>query len=65
MAFAAVDLLGGIQPREVLGTVGAARTDWESITAAVSSAARPAARRASARKASCSARVAPLAFHRW
>jgi hypothetical protein len=48
-----------------LGTVGAARTDWESITAAVGSPSRPAAWRAAARKASCSAKVVPVAFHRW
>ena len=33
--------LAASQPREALGTVGAARTDCESITAAVGSAARP------------------------
>jgi hypothetical protein len=30
------------QPRVALGTVSAARTDWESMTAAVGSAFRPA-----------------------
>jgi hypothetical protein len=53
------------QPRLALGTVAAARTDWESITAAVGSAARPAATRAAARNASCRAMVAPVVFHRW
>jgi hypothetical protein len=65
VAFAAVDLLGVVPARDALGTVGAARTDWESITAAVGSASRPAAMRAWARNASCRAAVAPLAFHRW
>ncbi len=40
---AAVDLLALSQPRLALGTVAAARTDCESITAAVGSVARPAA----------------------
>jgi hypothetical protein len=53
------------QPREALGTVAAARTDCESITAAVGSALRPPARRTWARNASCKAIVAPVAFHRW
>ena len=43
--------------------VAAARTDCESITAALGSAARPAALRAAARNPSCRTMVAPLAFH--
>jgi hypothetical protein len=35
VAFAAVDLLGVVPARLALGTVAAARTDCESITAAV------------------------------
>ena len=35
--------LAASQPRLALGTVSAARTDWESMTAAVGSASRPAA----------------------
>jgi hypothetical protein len=46
-------------PRLPLGTVSAARTDWESITAAVGSASRPAAARAWARSASCSRAKVP------
>ena len=42
------------QPRDALGTVSAARTDWESMTAAVGSASRPAAALTWARSASCS-----------
>ena len=42
------------QPRDALGTVSAARTDWESMIAAVGSASRPAAARTRARSASCS-----------
>ena len=42
------------QPRVAFGTVSAARTDWESITAAVGSGSRPAAARTWARSASCS-----------
>jgi hypothetical protein len=53
------------QPRLAFGTVAAARTDWESITAAVGSVLRPAARRAWPRNASCSAMVTPVTFHRW
>jgi GntR family transcriptional regulator len=41
------------QPRLALGTVAAARTDWESMTAAVGSAARPVAWRARPRNMSC------------
>ena len=41
-------------PRVALGTVSAARTDWESIIAAVGSASRPAAARTWARSPSCS-----------
>ena len=41
-------------PRVAFGTVSAARTDWESITAAVGSRSRPAAARTWARSASCS-----------
>jgi hypothetical protein len=50
---AAVDLLGVSQPREAFGTVSAARTDWEPVTAAVGSAFRPAAILASLRSLSC------------
>ena len=46
-------------PRLALGTVSAARTDWESITAAVGSASRPAAARTWARSASCSRAKVP------
>jgi hypothetical protein len=42
------------QPRVAFGTVSAARTDWESITAAVGSASRPSAALTWARSASCS-----------
>ena len=42
------------QPRLAFGTVSAARTDWESMTAAVGSAFRPAAALTWARSASCS-----------
>jgi hypothetical protein len=42
------------QPRDALGTVSAARADWESMTAAVGSASRPAAARTWARSPSCS-----------
>ena len=42
------------QPGLAFGTVSAARTDWESITAAVGSASRPAAARTWARSPSCS-----------
>src|SRR6266700_824366 len=42
------------QPRLARGTVSAARTDWESITAAVGPGSRPAAARTRARSASCS-----------
>ena len=42
------------QPRLALGTVSAARTDWESMIAAVGSASRPAAALTWARSASCS-----------
>jgi hypothetical protein len=65
VALAPLTFLALSQPREALGTVGAARTDWESMTAAVGSTARPAAWRAAARKASCKAMVTPSAFHRW
>ena len=47
------------------GTVGAARTDCESITAAVGSTSRPAAWRARPRNASCTAMVTPQVCHRW
>jgi hypothetical protein len=42
------------QPRVALGTVPAARTDWESMTAAVGSVSRPAAARTWARSVSWS-----------
>jgi len=42
------------QPRVAFGTVPAARTDWESITAAVGWTFRPAAARTSSRSVSCS-----------
>ena len=41
------------------GTVSAARTDWESITAADGSGSRPAAARARARSTSCSRAKVP------
>jgi hypothetical protein len=41
-------------PRLAFGTVSAARTDWESITAAVGSSLRPTATLTWARSASCS-----------
>jgi len=47
------------QPRVALGTVSAARTDWESITAAVGSVSRPAAARTWARSPSCSRASVP------
>jgi hypothetical protein len=47
------------QPRLVFGTVSAARTDCESMTAAVGSALRPVAARAWARSASCSRVTVP------
>src|SRR6266702_4341350 len=46
-------------PRVALGTVSAARTDWESITAAVGSPSRPAATRTWARSTSCSRAKVP------
>ena len=46
-------------PRLALGTVSAARTDWESITAAVGCGSRPAAARTRARSASCSRASVP------
>jgi hypothetical protein len=54
VALAAVDLLGVIPAPVALGTVSAARTDWESMTAAVGSGLRPAAARAWARSWLCS-----------
>ena len=47
------------QPRVAFGTVSAARTDWESITAAVGSAFRPAAALTSVRSWSCSRAKVP------
>ena len=47
------------QPRVALGTVSAARTDWESITAAVGWGVRPAAVRTWARSTSCSRAKVP------
>ncbi len=47
------------QPRLARGTVSAARTDWESITAADGSGSRPAAARARARSTSCSRAKVP------
>jgi hypothetical protein len=47
------------QPRLAFGTVSAARTDWESMTAAVGSALRLAAARAWARSASCTRVTVP------
>jgi len=46
-------------PRLSLATVSAALTDWESMTAAVGSGARPAAMRQARRSSSCIASVAP------
>ena len=46
--------LAASQPRLALGTVSAARTDWESMTAAVGSASRPAVALTWARSPSCS-----------
>ena len=46
-------------PRLARGTVSAARTDWESITAAVGPASRPAAARTWARSPSCSRATVP------
>ena len=48
------------QPRVARGTVSAARTDWESMTAAVGSGSRPAAARTWARSVSCSRARVPL-----
>ena len=42
------------QPRAAFGTVSAARTDWESMIAAVGSVYRPAADLTRSRSASCS-----------
>ena len=56
--------LASSQPRLALGTVSAARTDWESITAAVGSRSRPAAGRTWARSASCSPARVPSSRHR-
>jgi hypothetical protein len=64
VALAAVDLLGGVVAAAGLGTVSAARTDWESMIAALGVGWRPAARRAWVRRRSCSMAVAPLAFQR-
>jgi hypothetical protein len=46
-------------PRLARGTVSAARTDWESMMAAVGSPSRPAAARTRARSASCTAASVP------
>jgi hypothetical protein len=42
-----------------LGTVSAARTDWESMTAAVGSGWRPAATLARVRSSACSRATVP------
>jgi hypothetical protein len=47
------------QPRLAFGTVSAARTDWESMMAAVGSVVRPAAALTWARSASCSRAKVP------
>ena len=52
--FTAVDFLGVVPAPAAFGTVSAARTDWESMTAAVGSAFRPAEVLTWARSASCS-----------
>lgn len=41
VAFAAVDLLAGVVPRERVGTVSAPRTDCELMIAAVGAGSRP------------------------
>jgi len=64
VAFAAVIFLAASKPRLERGTVSAARTDWESMIAALGQGVRPAAIRAWARSWSCSVAVAPLAFQR-
>jgi hypothetical protein len=50
---AAIIFLALSQPRVALGTVSAARADWESMTAAVGCGLRPAAARTWARSTSC------------
>jgi hypothetical protein len=47
------------QPRLALGTVSAARMDWESITAAVGSGPRPAATLTRVRSSLCSRAKVP------
>jgi hypothetical protein len=54
MALAAVDLMALSQPRLAFGTVSAARTDWELMTAAVGPGLRPAAALARVRSSACS-----------
>src|SRR6266700_256095 len=56
--------LAASKPRLCLGTVSAARTDWESMIAALGQGLRPATRRTWARSWSCTMVVAPLAFQR-
>ena len=47
------------QPRVAFGTVSAARTDWESITAAVGWGVRPAVTLTLVRSTSCSRAKVP------
>ena len=51
------------QPRLALGTVSAARTDWESMTAAVGSGLRPAAILTWVRSWLCSRARVPSSRH--
>jgi hypothetical protein len=56
---APLTFLAASQPRVALGTVSAARTDWESMTAAVGWASRPAAPRTAAHSWPCSRAKVP------
>jgi hypothetical protein len=61
LAFAAMDLLGGVIALGSRGTQSLARTDWESITAAVGATVRPAALRTRPRSIACSRARVPSA----
>jgi hypothetical protein len=56
--------LAASQPRVARGTVSAARTDWESMMAAVGWVVRPAAARAASRNRPCSRARVPSSRQR-
>ncbi len=56
--------LAASRPRAARGTVPAARTGWESMTAAVGWVLRPAAARAAARNRACSRARVPSSRQR-